>query len=133
MEQDLAVQYLIRGLSLLGGALPTGMNLSAAGVITGKSPTIGISNFTARVGDSLNQSAAKTFDLVVNLGALSATCVPPTGEVGVAYSQAACVPKGGLPPYACSLAGGNTSAGTTLNSDCTLSGTPTAAGTKTRS
>ena len=69
--------------------------------------------------------------LAVNLGPLSATCAPPIGEVGVAYNQPACVPKLGLPPYTCALLSGTPSAGTTLNGDCTLSGTPTTAGSKT--
>ena len=66
----------------------------------------------------------------MNLGPLSATCAPPIGEVGVAYNQPACAPKLGLPPYTCALLSGTPSAGTTLNGDCTLSGTPTAAGSK---
>ena len=68
----------------------------------------------------------------MNVGPLSATCAPPIGEVGVAYSQPACVPKLGLPPYTCALLSGTPAPGTTLNGDCTLSGTPTGpAGSKT--
>ena len=67
----------------------------------------------------------------MNLGPLSATCAPPIGEVGVAYSQPACVPTLGLPPYTCALLSGTPATGTTLNGDCTLSGTPTVAGSKT--
>ena len=64
--------------------------------------------------------ADQALRLAANLGPLSATCTPPIGEVGVAYTRTACVPQLGLPPYTCALVSGTTSAGTILNSDCTL-------------
>ena len=117
--------------SLAGGSLPVGLTLSATGVMSGTSGgPVGVSAFTVRATDVLGGFDDQALQLAVNLGPLSATCAPPIGEVGVAYSQTACVPKLGLPPYTCALLSGTPAAGTTLNGDCTLSGTPTAAGSK---
>ena len=117
--------------SVASGVLPAGLGLSAGGILSGTPTATGISDVTFRATDTLGGFAARLIRLVTNLGPLSATCVPPIGEVGVAYNQPACVPKLGLPPYTCALLSGTPSAGTTLNGDCTLSGTPTAAGSKT--
>ncbi len=116
--------------SLAGGSLPAGLNLSATGVVSGTSGVLGVSAFTVRATDGLGGVDDQPLQLAVNLGPLSATCAPPIGEVGVAYSQPACVPKLGLPPYTCALLSGTPSAGTTLHGDCTLSGTPTTPGSK---
>ena len=100
--------------------------------MSGTSGGLGLSAFTVRATDVLGGFDDQALQLAVNLGPLSATCTPPIGEVGVAYSQPACVPKLGLPPYTCALLSGTTpAAGTTLNGDCTLSGTPAVAGSKT--
>src|SRR5205085_1000218 len=71
----------------------------------------------------------RTVRLTVGLGPLSGTCMPPAGEVDVPYVQA-CKPAGGLPAYTCSVSGGAPPAGVTLGGDCTITGTPTTAGTK---
>ena len=89
--------------SLAGGSLPDGLNLSATGVMSGTSGGLGVSAFTVRATDVLGGFDDQALQLAVNLGPLSATCAPPIGEVGVAYSQTACVPKLGLPPYTCAL------------------------------
>ena len=83
--------------SLAGGSLPDGLNLSATGVMSGTSAGLGVSAFTVRATDVLGSFDDQALQLAVNLGPLSATCAPPIGEVGVAYSQTACVPKLGLP------------------------------------
>lgn len=54
---------------------------------------------------------------------------PPAGTVGVAYSQSIAGANGGTAPYTYALASGAFPAGITLQSNGTLSGTPTAAGT----
>ena len=92
--------------SLAGGSLPAGLNLSATGVLSGTSGGLGLSAFTVRATDGLGGVDDQALQLAVNLGPLSATCAPPIGEVGVAYSQPACVPKLGLPPYTCALLSG---------------------------
>ena len=92
--------------SLAGGSLPVGLTLSATGVLSGTSGGLGVSAFTVRATDGLGGFDDQALQLAVNLGPLSATCTPPIGEVGVAYSQTACVPKLGLPPYTCALLSG---------------------------
>src|SRR4029453_2290240 len=72
-------------------------------------------------------TAQRAKQLSVNVGPLAASCTLPSGEVGVAYSGA-CTPRAGLAPYSCSLASVMPPAGLTLNADCSITGTPAAAG-----
>ncbi len=79
----------------------------------------------------LNQDFALVVYNAGNAGLAIATPSPlPAGEIGVAYSGAL-NGSGGTPPYTWTLISGNPPAGLTLNSDGTLTGTPTADGTST--
>lgn len=76
--------------SLSGGALPLGVNLSSAGVLSYIPDTLGSSSFTLQVEDSLGHTAAKNFTLNV-LGVLvvpevNAPLFPPA-IVGEVYSH----------------------------------------------
>src|SRR5262249_41412003 len=80
-------------------------------------------------GCSVTMNAAAT--VTATFGAPRAgRCPPPAGEVGVAYS-ATCSASGGTAPYSCSLGSGTVPAGLTLASSCSITGTPTSAGTGT--
>jgi len=54
--------------SITAGALPTGLSLSAAGVISGTPgpKTAGVANFTVRVTDSIPATASQALSLTVN-------------------------------------------------------------------
>lgn len=51
--------------SLQSGALPDGLSLSAAGVLTGTPTTAGTFNFTVRVTDKVNATATQAFAIVI--------------------------------------------------------------------
>lgn len=114
--------------SLTTGALPLGLTLSPAGVISGTPTTPGISTFIAQVQDGAGGTALASFGITV-LSSLSITVGPlPNGTVGVPYNSPIGV-AGGLAPYACTVTAGTLPAGLSLGAGCVVSGTPTAAGT----
>jgi hypothetical protein len=119
--------------SLAGGSLPSGLNLSSAGVISGTATVAGTFNFTIRLRDNDDHNATKALALTINPAAampLSITTESlPMGTVGTAYSHTL-VATGGTAPYRWSVAmGSSVPAGLTLSASGVLSGTPTVAGT----
>lgn len=115
--------------SVIAGTLPAGLSISTTtGVIGGVPTTMGTSNFTVQVKDSLGATATAAASITIN-SPLAITNSLPNGTVGVAYS-AAINATGGTTPYACSITAGALPAGLSL-SGCTVSGTPTTAGTST--
>ncbi len=54
--------------SILTGSLPAGLTMSTAGVISGTPTTVGTSNFTIRVIDSLNDSATQAYAITITSG-----------------------------------------------------------------
>jgi hypothetical protein len=113
-----------------GSRAPDGLALSADGTITGTPTTAGASVFTVQAEDPGVRSVLlvrKQLTLLVNL-AVTTTSLP-AGTVGVPYS-AALAAAGGDGAYAWSVFDGTSlPTGLTLNSDGTITGTPTSAGT----
>jgi hypothetical protein len=80
--------------SLISGALPTGLTLSAAGILSGTPTGAGTFTFTAQVTSTLATAVAnippltatQSFTLVVSAVALTITGSPGSGTVGVPYS-----------------------------------------------
>ena len=94
-----------------GGSLPHGLMLDAvSGDISGRPTDVGVTTAVLRVTDALGASDERPVMLVVHQGPLTAACRPAPAEVGVPYASSV------LP------------AGLALNSDCTITGTPTAGG-----
>jgi len=118
--------------SLSSGNLPAGLSLSSAGTISGTPSTSGTSTFTAQVQDSGNPKETATATLSITIGAsLTITTTSlPNGVVGSFYG-ASVIASGGTPPYTFSIIGRTLPAGLSLSSSGAISGTPTAAGTKT--
>jgi len=54
--------------SLVSGALPAGLSLSASGTISGSPTTTGTANFTVQVADSASQTAQKALSIAVTAG-----------------------------------------------------------------
>ena len=117
--------------SITSGSLPSPLQLSSAGVITGTPTGVSSSNFTIRVRDSNNVEVLKPFTLDVVLPLIISTASPlPSGVPNVAYSQTFNA-AGGMAPYTWNVVAGsgNLPPGLTLSPGGQLSGTPTTAGT----
>ncbi|GGH06380.1 hypothetical protein GCM10011586_23180 [Silvibacterium dinghuense] len=119
--------------SIASGTLPAGLTISAStGVISGTPTTAGSSTFVVQVQDSTGATATASASITVNAATSTLTLTTttlPNGTVGVAYSATIGV-SGGTSPYSCAITSGTLPAGLSL-SGCTVSGTPTTAGSST--
>ena len=117
-----------------GSALPSGLTLSAAGVLSGKPTTTGTPSFNITVTDSVQNSASAAFSMTVAAGVTIATPATLTGGYqGAVYTGATLAAVGGSGTgytWAWAAAGGSAiPAGLNLSAGGAISGTPTAAGT----
>lgn len=119
--------------TVTGGALPAGLGLSPAGVISGTPSAGGSFTFTITASDSgpapgpFTVSRAYTLDVAAPVVALPATSLPD-GQRGSAYSATLNPATGGTAPYTYAVTGGALPAGLTLSSGGSLTGTPTVFG-----
>jgi hypothetical protein len=116
-----------------GSSLPSWLQLTSAGVLSGTPTTATAYSFTITVTDSASNTASATFSLTIN-GALSITTTYlPSGTENVAYSQTIGV-SGGTQPYTFSITSGslpswaNSSTSTAFTSNGQITGTPTSTG-----
>ncbi|WP_425510807.1 putative Ig domain-containing protein [Xanthomonas hortorum] len=114
------------------GALPAGLTLSAAGVLSGTPTASGSFNFTATATDSgatpTSGNRAYTLTVAGATVVLPATSLP-AGTAGQAYSSALNPATGGIAPYTYAVTAGALPAGITLNgSSGALTGTPGSVG-----
>lgn len=117
--------------TLAGGAVPPGLTLSTAGVLSGTPPAQGTYFFTVRVTDAAAANVTQNFNLTVATGLSITTTSPlPNGQVGVVYLQTLAV-AGGVAPYTWSLASGTLAPGLTITNNGGITGTPTTAGAYT--
>ena len=114
--------------SVVAGALPDGLTISAAGVISGTPTTAGVSGFSTRVDDDAAAAATAALLIDVEPPVTITTTSLPAATVGVAY-LASLTSIDGTPPYTWSLASGTLPAGLTIGAAGVISGTPTIAGT----
>jgi carbon monoxide dehydrogenase subunit G len=115
--------------SLTAGALPVGVALSSAGVLSGTPSTGGTFNFTVTAKDSLSFTGSQAYSITI--GAPTITIAPttlPAATVAAAYSQTITA-AGGTSPHTFSLSAGALPPGVAFSSAGILSGTPTASGT----
>jgi hypothetical protein len=119
--------------TVVSGSLPAGLTLNADCTITGTPTTSGSYTVGITATDSANPANTKTDTIILTVTGSSVTLTltaPPAGTVGVPYTGTVGV-AGGTAPYTCSVASGALPAGLTLNANCTITGTPTTAGTST--
>lgn len=122
--------------SIVGGALPTGLTLNAAGgTISGTPSAAGTYNFMLRVTDSAApaRNADKLYTISVTSPLAISTVYLKAGNTGIAYSDAL-TGSGGVAPYtwAIKAGNGNLPAGLSLDSASgVISGTPTGTGSST--
>ena len=116
--------------SLASGALPGGLTLNSAGVISGTPATNGTFSFTAQLADAYGLTASSLFSLTIVAAPLAITTVSPMsdGTQGNYYSQAL-TGAGGIMPYSWSLAGGALPPGLSLDNLGDITGTSTNLGT----
>lgn len=118
------------GFVISAGALPAGLSLSSAGVLSGTPTAAGTFNFTVQATDANLFAGTRAYSFTIappTLGVVPATL--PTGTRNVAYSQTVSA-SGGTTPYSFTVTAGALPAGLTLNSTTgVVSGTPTTAST----
>jgi hypothetical protein len=118
--------------SVSSGALPQGLTLSSAGMLSGTPTAPGSSTVTIQVTDSATPAGKGTLTTAITIldGALSITSASPLtpGKLNVAYTSTLAA-TGGTPPYTWSLASGSLPAGITLSTAGLISGTPAGYGT----
>ncbi len=113
--------------ALASGSLPAGITLSSTGVLSGTPTQTGSFPFLARVSDSANRNATRSFTLVVGSNLSMVPTSVPGASQGVPYSFSFTA-SGGVQPYLWSLAAGNLPGGLSLSSGGLLSGTPAQTG-----
>lgn len=119
--------------SIISGALPSGVTLTAStGAISGTPTASGSFSITVQAADSASpqQKASKSLTLTVTstTPTLSITTSSlPNGQSGTAYS-ATLSASGGTSPYNWSLSSGSLPTGVSLGSNGQVSGTPTQSG-----
>jgi len=113
------------------GALPAGMSLSPAGVVSGVPTASGPFSFTAKVTDSTTPTAltaAQQYSFTIEAGLTITTTTVPNGAVTVPYPSTTLQATGGITPYTWTIGAGALPAGLTMSSAGVVSGTPTTAG-----
>jgi Putative Ig domain len=113
------------------GALPGGLTISPAGVVSGTPTASGGFNFTVEVNDTAGTSAnlASTIDIAPRLTAgIASSGTIAIRQGSAAANRAFAYQTGGSPPYTYSVTSGSLPTGTGLNG-LSLSGTYGAAGT----
>jgi hypothetical protein len=114
--------------SLSAGALPPGLGLSSAGVLSGTPTSAGTYNFTVQLTDAEGQPASHSYSVTISAGLTIATTSLQAADAGTAWSQTFAA-AGGTSPYTWTVSSGTLPAGLTLSSAGVISGTPTTVGT----
>lgn len=115
--------------SIASGTVPAGLSLNGC-TFTGTPTTAGTYSLGVKASDSSATPITTTGNITVTINAAPSVTLtlssPPSATVGTNYTGTIGV-SGGTAPYTCALASGTAPAGLTLNG-CTLTGTPTTAG-----
>ena len=124
---------------VVGGPLPPGLTLSAAGVISGTPSAAGTFEASVQVSDSSNPPASTTADITLAVAAslaIATASMPETVTTSPPYTSFTFQAAGGTAPCTWSWVASGTSGlppGMSLSSRGVLSGTPTKSGTYARS
>ncbi len=114
-----------------GTGFPSGLSISAAGLITGTTAVTGPASAAITVTDANRISATAMLSLTVGASLTISTTALPAATQGVAYSQTIGA-TGGTGPYTWTVTQGTvTNAGLALDSTGALTGTPVTADTLT--
>jgi hypothetical protein len=113
--------------SISSGALPAGLSVSPAGVVSGTTTVTGAASFTVTLTDANSVTASKPLTVTVLPALTVTTTTLHDGYVGTAYADTVAA-AGGKLPYTFSISAGALPAGVNLAGGGALSGTPTSAG-----
>ena len=115
--------------SLLGGALPQGLALSAAGTISGTPSRTGGAVFTARATDSSGGFASASFTVTVDPAALQLTSFSlPNAMARLPYGSQPVNATGGYPPYSFAITQGKLPSPLTFSNGQVNGGVPASPG-----
>jgi hypothetical protein len=117
-----------------GSTLPSGLNLSSAGVLSGTPTASGTPSFTVTVTDSASNTASATFSVTISAGVsiTTPTTLPGGYQNGVYPTTTLAATGGNGGPYTWAWAaasGSSLPAGLSLSTAGIITGTPTGSGT----
>jgi len=114
--------------SVSSGALPPGLTLSTAGLLSGSATSTGTFPFTASVVDVGGVPGSRAYSLTIACPVIAITPGSlPDAQLNVPYA-ATFIASGGTAPYAFSIQAGSLPVGLTLAANGQLTGTPTSTG-----
>ncbi|MBI3365189.1 MAG: putative Ig domain-containing protein, partial [Ignavibacteriae bacterium] len=117
--------------TVIADALPPGLTLSLAGLVSGTPSTIGTYSLTIRATDAQGCAGSRSYEITIDCPTINlAPTSLPHGTVGLTYNQTI-TPSGGTTPYTFSISSGSLPSGVTLSALGNLSGIPTTVGTYT--
>jgi hypothetical protein len=117
--------------SVMSGALPNGLTLSSAGLLSGTPTTSGGNSFTVKVTDVYGCFTTKAYSYTVACPALTVNPASlPNGTTSTSYNQTITA-SGGVGPYSYSVTAGVLPTGLALAANGALTGTPTQTGAAT--
>ena len=115
--------------AVTAGALPAGMSMSAAGVLTGTPTVTGTFGFTATATDANGCNGSRVYALTIDCPVIVLSPASlGNGTAGVAYGPVALTQTGGVGAATFAVTAGALPAGLTLSPAGVLSGTPTVVG-----
>lgn len=116
------------------GSLPTGLALAMSGTLSGTPTAPGTYGFTVRTREANGCTGEREYTIVIAAPACPTISLNPTnaalpaGTTGTSYTQIFTA-TGSTTSYSFTIVGGALPGGLSLNSNGTLTGTPSAAGT----
>jgi kumamolisin len=112
------------------GSLPSGLNLSSTGTISGTPTLAGVYTGTVTASNNVSPNATQNFTITIQQApAITSSPPPSTATVSTAYNFT--FTATGYPPPIFSVSAGALPPGLTLSSDGVISGSPTAPGVYT--
>jgi len=117
--------------AVTAGALPPGLSLSSAGLLSGTPTSAGSYAFTVTATDSLSASGPQSYTLSISPATISLAPVTLPAAVRAAAYSTTLTASGGTAPYAYSVTSGTLPLGLSLSAAGVLSGTPAATGSFT--
>ena len=115
--------------AVTAGALPAGLSLTSAGLLSGTPSALGTLNVTITATDSLGATGTLAYWITINPGVSITTATLPDWTISkTGYLQTVAI-TGGTGASAFTVTSGSLPDGLTLTSPGILSGTPTATGT----